>query len=316
MGPSSVRLTGSSKDIHLRGEHMSPLSIQLAEQGPPGPPRKARGIPVGLMPELSPVSGDPPKASSLKTGERPPHILLRDSRAPPPPRGDSFSSLGHSALPLFSGSFSESFTWCIWKRGRREGKRGAGVGWGGGEAPRPPRPPQPGQPARVSLSLPLPPEEQPRLDQAELQSLSGAPQSPFGVGGADSALRGPRNAPHRPPRLAGGGLSRELGKLLPALSHSPSGRLGSGSGSVAPGLGRARAGKMGSCTAGSPRLRGPRHRTPKPPPPLLLLLLLLLPLPPRVGGFNLESEAPAVLSGPPGSFFGFSVEFYRPGTDG
>lgn len=73
---------------------------------------------------------------------------------------------------------------------------------------------------------------------------------------------------------------------------------------------------MGSCTAGSPRLRGPRHRTPKPPPPLLLLLLLLLPLPPRVGGFNLESEAPAVLSGPPGSFFGFSVEFYRPGTDG
>lgn len=73
---------------------------------------------------------------------------------------------------------------------------------------------------------------------------------------------------------------------------------------------------MGSWTAGSPRLRGPRHRTPKPPPPLLLLLLLLPPLPPRVGGFNLESEAPEVLSGPPGSFFGFSVEFYRPGTDG
>uniref|UniRef100_A0A2K6SDN1 Integrin alpha-5 n=1 Tax=Saimiri boliviensis boliviensis TaxID=39432 RepID=A0A2K6SDN1_SAIBB len=37
---------------------------------------------------------------------------------------------------------------------------------------------------------------------------------------------------------------------------------------------------------------------------------------PRVGGFNLEAEAPAVLSGTPGSFFGFSVEFYRPGTEG
>ncbi|PNI89933.1 ITGA5 isoform 13, partial [Pan troglodytes] len=49
---------------------------------------------------------------------------------------------------------------------------------------------------------------------------------------------------------------------------------------------------------------------------LLPLLLLLLPPPPRVGGFNLDAEAPAVLSGPPGSFFGFSVEFYRPGTDG
>ena len=60
---------------------------------------------------------------------------------------------------------------------------------------------------------------------------------------------------------------------------------------------------------------GPRRR-----PPLLLLLppllLLLLPPPPRVGGFNLDAEAPAVLAGPPGSFFGFSVEFYRPGTDG
>uniref|UniRef100_A0A2I2YD42 Integrin alpha-5 n=1 Tax=Gorilla gorilla gorilla TaxID=9595 RepID=A0A2I2YD42_GORGO len=73
---------------------------------------------------------------------------------------------------------------------------------------------------------------------------------------------------------------------------------------------------MGSRTPESPlhavQLRwGPRRR-----PPLLPLLLLLLPPPPRVGGFNLDTEAPAVLSGPPGSFFGFSVEFYRPGTDG
>ncbi|KAI2566110.1 ITGA5 isoform 12 [Pan troglodytes] len=73
---------------------------------------------------------------------------------------------------------------------------------------------------------------------------------------------------------------------------------------------------MGSRTPESPlhavQLRwGPRRR-----PPLLPLLLLLLPPPPRVGGFNLDAEAPAVLSGPPGSFFGFSVEFYRPGTDG
>uniref|UniRef100_A0A2K5EY59 CD49 antigen-like family member E n=1 Tax=Aotus nancymaae TaxID=37293 RepID=A0A2K5EY59_AOTNA len=73
---------------------------------------------------------------------------------------------------------------------------------------------------------------------------------------------------------------------------------------------------MGSRTPASPlhavqRRWGPRRR-----PPLLPLLLLLLPPPSRVGGFNLEAEAPAVLSGPPGSFFGFSVEFYRPGTEG
>ncbi|XP_027449058.1 integrin alpha-5 [Zalophus californianus] len=124
--------------------------------------------------------------------------------------------------------------------------------------------------------------------------------------------------PRPPPRQAGRGLSREFGKLLPALSHSPLGGLGSGSGSVAPGQGRA--GAMGSRAPGFPlhavQLRwGPRRR-----PPLLLLLLLppllLLQPPPRVGGFNLDAEAPAVLSGPPGSFFGFSVEFYRPGSDG
>uniref|UniRef100_A0A6I8P3J7 Integrin subunit alpha 5 n=1 Tax=Ornithorhynchus anatinus TaxID=9258 RepID=A0A6I8P3J7_ORNAN len=60
----------------------------------------------------------------------------------------------------------------------------------------------------------------------------------------------------------------------------------------------------------------PRARVqamPLPPPPLLLLLLLLLP---PAGGFNLDDEVPAVLAGPPGSFFGFSVEFYRPGAAG
>ncbi|XP_016073485.1 PREDICTED: integrin alpha-5 [Miniopterus natalensis] len=124
--------------------------------------------------------------------------------------------------------------------------------------------------------------------------------------------------PRPPPRQAEGGLSREFGKLLPALSHSPLGGLGSGSGSVAPGQGRA--GAMGSRTPGSPLHAvqprwGPPPR-PAPPPLLLPLLLLLLPPTPGVGGFNLDSEAPAVLSGPPGSFFGFSVEFYRPGTDG
>ncbi|XP_036312772.1 integrin alpha-5 isoform X3 [Pipistrellus kuhlii] len=123
--------------------------------------------------------------------------------------------------------------------------------------------------------------------------------------------------PRPPPRRAGAGPSREFGKLLPALSHSPLGGLGSGSGSVAPGQGRA--GAMGSRAPGSPLLagrprRGPRHRP--APLPLLLPLLLLLPPAPRAGGFNLDAEAPAVLAGPPGSFFGFSVEFYRPGTDG
>ena len=44
--------------------------------------------------------------------------------------------------------------------------------------------------------------------------------------------------PRPPPRQAGGGLSREFGKLLPALSHSPLGGLGSGSGpnSTAPSM--------------------------------------------------------------------------------
>ncbi|XP_006883991.1 PREDICTED: integrin alpha-5 [Elephantulus edwardii] len=78
---------------------------------------------------------------------------------------------------------------------------------------------------------------------------------------------------------------------------------------------------MGSRTPGSPLHSvqprwSPRRRPTRPPLPLLLPLLLLLPPPPRVGGFNLDAEAPAVLTGPPGSFFGFSVEFYRPGADG
>nr|XP_003405118.1 integrin alpha-5 [Loxodonta africana] len=75
---------------------------------------------------------------------------------------------------------------------------------------------------------------------------------------------------------------------------------------------------MGSRTPGSPlHVVQPRWRPRRQPPlPLLLPLLLLLPPPPGVGGFNLDAEAPAVLSGPSGSFFGFSVEFYRPGAEG
>ncbi|XP_029422432.1 integrin alpha-5 isoform X2 [Nannospalax galili] len=123
--------------------------------------------------------------------------------------------------------------------------------------------------------------------------------------------------PRQRARRPGGGPSREFGKLLPVLSHSPLGGLGSGSGSVAPGQGRA--GAMGSRTPRSALHAeqlswGPGRRRPLLPPLLLLLLLGSPPL--GVGGFNLEAEAPAVLSGPPGSFFGFSVEFYRPGTDG
>lgn len=74
---------------------------------------------------------------------------------------------------------------------------------------------------------------------------------------------------------------------------------------------------MGSRTPRSPQ--SPLHAVPLRwgPRALLLPLLLLLWRPPlQVGGFNLDAEAPAVLSGPPGSLFGFSVEFYRPGRDG
>ena len=73
---------------------------------------------------------------------------------------------------------------------------------------------------------------------------------------------------------------------------------------------------MGSRTPGSPLHAVQLRRGARRGPRLLPLLLLLLPPPPRVGGFNLDAEAPAVLSGPPGSFFGFSVDFYRQGTDG
>uniref|UniRef100_A0A7N4PH06 Integrin subunit alpha 5 n=1 Tax=Sarcophilus harrisii TaxID=9305 RepID=A0A7N4PH06_SARHA len=132
----------------------------------------------------------------------------------------------------------------------------------------------------------------------------------------------PPYPPHRP---RGGGLSREFGKLLPELSHSSLGGLGSDSGSVAPGQGRL--GAMGSWTPGfllltrllrsSPRAR---HRLLQllllRPRSLLLSLLLLLLLQSGVRGFNLDGEAPAVLTGPEGSLFGFSVEFYRPGAEG
>ncbi|XP_016835285.2 integrin alpha-5 isoform X1 [Cricetulus griseus] len=65
-------------------------------------------------------------------------------------------------------------------------------------------------------------------------------------------------SPRQPARRPGGGPSREFGKLLPALSHSPLGGLGSGSGSVAPGQGRA--GAMGSRTPRSPQT--PLHAVP------------------------------------------------------
>ncbi|XP_074081829.1 integrin alpha-5 isoform X2 [Macrotis lagotis] len=129
--------------------------------------------------------------------------------------------------------------------------------------------------------------------------------------------------PSPPPRPAGGGLSREFGKLLPELSHSSLGGLGSRCGSLAPGQGRL--GAMRSRTPGSPLPPGlpgsgpppPARRRPPPAgPPRLLPSLLLLLLQSGVGGFNLDGEAPAVLSGPAGSFFGFSVEFYRPGAQG
>lgn len=144
------------------------------------------------------------------------------------------------------------------------------------------------------------------------------PHAPSGWGARAQRSKDPGMPPRPPPRQAGGGLSPEFSKLLPAVSHSPLGGLGSGSGSVAPGQGRA--GAMGSRALRSPLHSvqprwGPRRRHPLLPL-LLPLLLLLLPPPPRVGGFNLDAEAPTVLSGPPGSFFGFSVEFYRPGTNG
>lgn len=74
---------------------------------------------------------------------------------------------------------------------------------------------------------------------------------------------------------------------------------------------------MGSRTPRSPQ--SPLNAVPLrwgPRALLLPLLLLLWRPPPQVGGFNLDAEAPAVLSGSPGSLFGFSVEFYRPGRDG
>ncbi|XP_042305701.1 LOW QUALITY PROTEIN: integrin alpha-5 [Sceloporus undulatus] len=46
--------------------------------------------------------------------------------------------------------------------------------------------------------------------------------------------------------------------------------------------------------------------------PLLLLLLLLFSSLGALRGFNLEAQAPSLLRGPPGSLFGFAVDFYLP----
>lgn len=45
--------------------------------------------------------------------------------------------------------------------------------------------------------------------------------------------------------------------------------------------------------------------------PLPLLLLLLLLLLHRGEAFNLDVERPYVFSGPQGSYFGFSVDFFK-----
>lgn len=49
-----------------------------------------------------------------------------------------------------------------------------------------------------------------------------------------------------------------------------------------------------------------RHR----PYPLFLLSALLWA--PALVAFNLDEEKPTVYSGPPGSYFGYSVDFYIP----
>nr|XP_056705470.1 integrin alpha-5 [Euleptes europaea] len=46
--------------------------------------------------------------------------------------------------------------------------------------------------------------------------------------------------------------------------------------------------------------------------PRAAFLLLLLCSLPCAGGFNLDAQAPTLLRGPPGSYFGFSVDFYLP----
>ncbi|MGH0178822.1 UNVERIFIED_CONTAM: hypothetical protein FKN15_078448 [Acipenser sinensis] len=44
------------------------------------------------------------------------------------------------------------------------------------------------------------------------------------------------------------------------------------------------------------------------------LAALLLVLAPLCSGLNLDVETPTLFSGPNGSYFGFSVEFYLPGS--
>ena len=144
------------------------------------------------------------------------------------------------------------------------------------------------------------------------------PQRPFGVGGAGSAFQGPRNAPPPAPPAGGGRAQPGVWQTPPRVESFASGRF-----RKRLRVGGPRTGKSGCYGEPDARVPSPRRAAALGPrrrsrllPLLLLLLLLLLPPPPRVGGFNLDAEAPAVLSGPPGSFFGFSVEFYRPGTDG
>ncbi|KPP56743.1 hypothetical protein Z043_125607 [Scleropages formosus] len=44
----------------------------------------------------------------------------------------------------------------------------------------------------------------------------------------------------------------------------------------------------------------------------IAVLLLLLSRTERCDAFNLDAEKPSVYSGPPGSYFGFSVDFFKP----
>lgn len=48
---------------------------------------------------------------------------------------------------------------------------------------------------------------------------------------------------------------------------------------------------------------------------VLGVLPLLWPAPSGVASFNIDAEHPAVYRGPQGSYFGYSVDFYRASTD-
>lgn len=139
--------------------------------------------------------------------------------------------------------------------------------------------------------------------------------------GAEAPPRLPRHSLPPSPGAASAGPRGRQGE--PEGGSLPAGRGGGGGGGGGGERGRAspagpprhRAAALG-CGALRPGwlsgARMLRRRQPPCPLPFVLFLLLLLVLSAPAVAFNLDEEKLTVYSGPPGSYFGYAVDFYIP----